>query len=140
MKIFTYLLIWIAFILIVGCDSSQDLQKNGSSVSSNHPCLDELLIHGGEIAYKTYCVGCHGENGDGQGEAARFLYPRPRNFQTARFKFSSTRAGQLPTDEDLQRTILRGLEGTAMPAYPLIPQKTVDALSQYIKTFSPKWK
>lgn len=97
------------------------------------------MIRKGTMAYQTYCVGCHGENGDGQGEAAKFLHPKPRNFQTANYKFSSTRAGQLPTDTDLNRAIFSGLNGTAMPSYPLLPQKTIDALIQTIKTFSPKW-
>ena len=139
MKILTYFISGFASILITECDSRGDFQKSGSPTSSNQPYLDDLMIHNGEIAYKTYCIGCHGENGDGGGEAAIFLHPRPRNFQTANFKFSSTRAGQLPTDKDLQRTILQGLMGTSMPAYPLLPQKTVDAQIQYIKTFSPKW-
>lgn len=97
------------------------------------------LVEEGRAAYATYCVGCHGENGDGNGESARFFHPRPRNFQEAKFKFSTTRSGRLPTDEDLRRTITRGLKGTAMPGWDLLPARTVTALIAYIKTFSPKW-
>ncbi|MFQ5414694.1 MAG: c-type cytochrome, partial [Phycisphaerae bacterium] len=60
--------------------------------------------------------------------------------QSGSFKFSSTRAGRLPTDEDLRRTITRGLKASAMPAWDLLPARTVDALIAYIKTFSPKWR
>jgi len=98
------------------------------------------LIEEGKNAYAIYCVGCHGVEGDGNGRAARFLHPRPRNFQKANFKFSTTRAGRLPTDEDLRRTIVHGLKGSAMPGWDMIPTRTVTALIAYIKTFSPKWE
>ena len=97
------------------------------------------LVEEGRGAYLTYCVGCHGVAGDGRGEAARFLSPLPRDFQTASFKFSSTRSGRLPTDDDLRRSIRDGLRGSAMPGWDLLPARTIDALIVYIKTFSPRW-
>lgn len=100
----------------------------------------EALVLEGKVAYERYCVGCHGVEGDGKGDAAGFLHPRPRNFQIANYKFSSTRSGQLPTDEDLRRSIRNGLKGSAMPAWNLLPDRTIDALIAYIKTFSPKWQ
>lgn len=106
----------------------------GSQTSSSTSMVDT-----GRDAYATYCVGCHGRDGDGHGQAARFLSPKPTNFQTAKFKFSSTRAGRLPTDEDLRRTIREGLRGSAMPGWKLLPVETVNALIAYLKTFSPRW-
>lgn len=100
----------------------------------------ETLIAEGESAYQRYCVGCHGVEGDGAGPAAKFLFPKPRNFKLAHFKFSSTRSGLLPIDADLKRTIRNGLKGTAMPHFEFLPDRTLDALVAYIKTFSPKWK
>lgn len=102
--------------------------------------LDESLIAEGRLAYERYCIGCHGAQGDGNGDAAVFLNPKPRNFVNAQYKFSSTRSGQLPKDEDLKRTIKNGLRGSAMPAFNLLPERKVDALVAYLKTFSPKWK
>ncbi|MFQ5430355.1 MAG: c-type cytochrome [Phycisphaerae bacterium] len=98
------------------------------------------LVKRGEAAYRLHCIGCHGAEGDGKGEAAKFFKPSPRNFVAANFKFSSTRSGRLPTDDDLRRTITHGLRGSAMPPFKLLPNATVDALIAYIKTFSPKWK
>ena len=98
------------------------------------------LVGDGRAAFDQYCVGCHGEKGDGKGEAAKFFDPKPRNFVIADFKFSSTRSGSLPTDADLKRTITEGLRGSAMPPFALLPERTKDALIAYIKTFSPKWK
>jgi len=97
-------------------------------------------VEEGEIVYERYCIGCHGPAGDGNGEAARFLHPRPRNFKEANFKYSSTPFGELPTDDDLRRTIRKGLRGTAMPAFDLLPDRSVGAVIAYIKTFSPKWE
>ena len=102
--------------------------------------MQTTLEEEGQQAYLSYCAGCHGLNGDGNGEAARFLAPRPRNFQASNFKFSSTRSGQLPTDEDLKRSIVQGLKGSAMPGWDLLPARTIDALIAYLKTFSPKWE
>ncbi|MFQ5492063.1 MAG: c-type cytochrome [Phycisphaerae bacterium] len=102
--------------------------------------LQTSLVEEGRATYLQYCVGCHGPDGDGKGEAARFFHPTPRNFQKANFKFSSTRSGQLPTDADLRRTILNGLKGSAMPPFELLPARSVDGLIAYVKTFSPKWR
>ena len=37
----------------------------------------------GETQYKTLCVSCHGEKGDGAGAAAAALTPKPTNFTDA---------------------------------------------------------
>lgn len=92
--------------------------------------------------YQRRCAGCHGENGDGNGPAARFLDPKPRDFTTGIFKFRSTQGGpnSLPSDQDLFITITHGLWGTAMPAWYNIPPDERLAVIQYIKTFSDRWQ
>jgi cytochrome c553 len=60
--------------------------------------------------YRRYCVGCHGELGDGEGENAQWLEPKPRNFTLGIFKCRSTTTGTLPLDSDLFDTIGRGLD------------------------------
>ncbi len=37
----------------------------------------------GETSYKTLCVACHGEKGDGNGPAGAALNPKPTNFTDA---------------------------------------------------------
>jgi len=81
------------------------------------PERDAASIEAGRIVYDTYCWTCHGEHGDGKGTAAPYLFPRPREFTLASYKLRSTGSGELPTDEDLYRTITLGLPGTAMPAW-----------------------
>jgi cytochrome c oxidase cbb3-type subunit 2 len=94
----------------------------------------------GKRDYRRWCVGCHGAEGNGEGENAPYVDPRPRDFTTALFRWRSTPTGTLPTDEDLYNTITRGIVDTLMPTWrPLTPQTRVDLLA-YIKTFSPKWQ
>jgi len=128
-----------SLLLLCVCASETDVDTSRPASLQTDRATLPPLIEEGRVAYGTYCVGCHGEAGDGRGEAARFLHPKPRDFQKANFKFSSTRSGRLPTDDDLRRTIVEGLRGSAMPGWSLLPDRTVTALIAYIKTFSQKW-
>jgi len=93
-----------------------------------------------EMNYRRYCVGCHGVLGDGDGENAVWLDPKPRNFTLATFKCRSTPSGTLPTDEDLYDTIGRGLQSSNMPPWnPLSSQQRIDLVA-YVKHFSERWK
>ncbi len=56
---------------------------------------------GGLVLYRRFCVGCHGPAGDGTGENAQWIDPKPRDFTLAVFKCRSTPTGTLPTDDDL---------------------------------------
>lgn len=99
------------------------------------PASPEWIEQGKDV-YMRRCVGCHGVKGDGNGPAATFTDPRPRNFQDGIFKFRVTPSGSLPTDGDLFRTITRGVRGTAMPSWHELPEKDRWAVIQFIKTFS----
>jgi mono/diheme cytochrome c family protein len=93
----------------------------------------------GKKDYRRFCVGCHGPAGDGMGENAQWIEPKPRDFTTAVFKCRSTPTGTLPTDEDLYHSIERGFASTNMPSWlPLTGQARADLVA-YIKTFSPRW-
>src|SRR5207245_9732077 len=70
--------------------------------------------------YNHACAWCHGRDGRGDGPAAfsinKYLSPRPRDLTLGRFKLRSTPSGELPTDEDLLRTLERGSPGY-MPSF-----------------------
>jgi cytochrome c oxidase cbb3-type subunit 2 len=68
------------------------------------------------------------------------LIVKPRDFTKGIFKFRSTPSGALPTDEDLYRTISRGVYGTSMPDWSLLTERDRLAVIQYIKTFYPEWQ
>ncbi len=91
----------------------------------------------GRPAYRAYCAPCHGLKGDGEGPAARWLDPPPRDFTRGEYKWRSTASGRLPTDADLLRTIDRGVRGTPMPAWgERLPERTRRALVEVVKAFS----
>lgn len=93
----------------------------------------------GKQVYARYCIGCHGEKGDGKGKGSPLLVVKPRDFTSGTFKFKSTPTGSLPTDDDLLRTVTRGLPGSAMPAYPLVSEQERRAVIAYVRAFSARW-
>lgn len=125
--------------LLTGCKSGEEVDTSKPSRFGFQTSIQNSLLAEGKLHYDRYCVGCHGDKGDGNGAAAVFLNPKPRNFIKAEFKFSSTRSGQLPTDADLKRTLRNGLRGSAMPAFNLLPDRSIEALIVYLKSFSPAW-
>lgn len=93
----------------------------------------------GKHVYERHCAVCHGLSGDGNGEAAARLRTKPADFTTGRYKLRSTVSGAPPTDEDLLRTLARGVRGTAM-----VPQAHLGAAEQravvaYLKLLSPRF-
>jgi cytochrome c oxidase cbb3-type subunit 2 len=92
------------------------------------------LVELGRQTYTKHCVACHGPDGRGEGEAAYLLYPRPRDLTVAQFRLVST-WDRLPTNEDLYRTISRGMPGSAMPSWAHLPEETRWGLVHYVKTF-----
>jgi mono/diheme cytochrome c family protein len=86
----------------------------------------------GQELYAGNCAGCHGEKGDGKGPAARFLYPRPRDFGEAKFRLVST-SNMLPSDEDLKRVIRQGMPGSAMFAFEHLGDEAVDKLVKQVR-------
>src|SRR5271155_1428194 len=94
---------------------------------------------GGLVLYRRFCVGCHGPAGDGNGENAQWIDPKPRDFTLAVFKCRSTPTGTLPTDDDLYKAVTRGFDYTNMPAWrPLTDQQRANLVAA-VKSFSPRW-
>lgn len=122
--------------LAAGCELTIDWNPGQVAHGRTSTVVRKLEL--GRETYANYCVGCHGETGDGAGPAARFLEPRPRDFRGGRLKFTTVESGQPPRDEDYLRTITEGLAGTAMPAFPLLTSTEREALVAYVKTFRKK--
>jgi cytochrome c oxidase cbb3-type subunit I/II len=93
----------------------------------------------GKKLYRRFCVGCHGPAGDGNGENAPWIDPKPRDFTAATFKCRSTPTGTLPTDDDLYQSVARGFTNSNMPHWDALPSQNRIDLVAYIKTFSPRW-
>src|SRR5688572_20107687 len=71
----------------------------------------------GKELYARWCSGCHGDGGAGDGFAAPYMIPRPRDLTLGNFYVRSTATGEVPTDADLRRTISDGFPGTAMSGW-----------------------
>ena len=94
----------------------------------------------GRAIYELTCVICHGRKGDGTGHMAHMLTTQPRDFTRGVYKFRSTPNGKLPTNEDLFKTVSRGLHGTAMPPWLVLNTEQKWSIVYYIKTFSNRFK
>jgi mono/diheme cytochrome c family protein len=77
--------------------------------------------------FANHCAACHGEKGDGNGPAARFLDPKPRDFGEAKFRIVTT-TNQIPCDADLKRVVTNGMPGSAMFPFGHLGDQDVSAL------------
>lgn len=81
----------------------------------------------GKQLYEAQCAGCHGQSGDGKGEAASSMRTQPRNLSDQDWQ-----AGR--SDQQLAHTIQAGLPGTAMPAFGGdLTAGQVDAVVGYLR-------
>jgi len=114
------------------CDAGN---PSGVRVGVNYSLYEQ-----GRYVYQQNCLICHGDRGDGNGEMAKDLPVKPRSFREGFFKFRSTPYDKLPTDDDLRRTITGGLSGTTMGMYNQLGEKNLDAVIEYLKSFSRRWR
>lgn len=92
------------------------------------------VLERGQSLYQQNCAGCHGPEGRGDGPAAAYLFPKPRDFGRGKFRITSGRSGDLPTEQDLFRIVTDGMPGSAMPSWELLPETDRWALVKYVKT------
>jgi mono/diheme cytochrome c family protein len=133
---------WCVLVLASGCARSTPSPGASGVIEHNVSptqalAASEELLALGRTTYEKECTACHGPAGDGLGAAAYLLYPRPRDFTTGQFRLIST-WDNVPTDEDLFRTISRGMPGSAMPSWAHLSEETRWGLVHYVKGFSKR--
>jgi mono/diheme cytochrome c family protein len=139
-KLTRLLMVIIAFLVMPGLASAQEMQSHVGKVTGHSESGKQLFYR--------YCWGCHGFRGDGNGEnwlptgsfSNPYLNIQPRNFVAASFKCRSTPTGTLPTDEDLYDAIKRGFVMSNMPSWITLTAQNRADLVAFIKTLSPRWK
>lgn len=90
------------------------------------PDLPETTAVGeGQRLFATYCFGCHGATGEGDGPAAASLRPRPANLTAHRY-----------AKDQLAYTLWNGVAGTAMPAWRDMRLDRMAALVAYVGSLS----
>jgi mono/diheme cytochrome c family protein/plastocyanin len=149
----------VAVVLAVGCKREANQQQSatpGDVPNASAPAMARVtfsdlpvppkpdgtpqIIEHGKTVYAQNCAVCHGVNGDGNGDAAAFLLPKPRNFVAAKYRLRSTPTGQLPTDGDLFRSVSLGMPGTPMPPWKrMLSDDDRWSVVEYIKAFSPRF-
>ena len=132
MNLKTLLLPFMA-LLLVSCNGSE-FQETKIFAGDKHITASTLNL--GKATYQEYCISCHGEKGMGDGVASKGMYPPPRNLTLGIYKFADVVSGELPRDEDFERIIRHGLNGTAMLPWDISDER-LSAVIQYIKTFAP---
>lgn len=97
----------------------------------------------GHRIYDRACVWCHGTEGKGDGPSGwsigRYAAPRPRDFTAESYKLRSTPSGELPTDQDLFRTITQGIPGF-MPSYRSLNEQERWQVIAYLKSLNPAFE
>jgi DMSO reductase family type II enzyme heme b subunit len=138
----------LASVVIVGCARreappkaepvTEALTAAAEETSTSPPAAKTAATAGQPGAAKTlyvqHCSACHGERGDGQGLAARFVFPKPRNFRGGLFRLVSTTNG-VPTKDDIVSVLKRGMPGSAMPPWPKLRDEELELLAGYVVDF-----
>jgi cytochrome c len=93
----------------------------------------------GQRVYNRNCAFCHGFSGNGVGAAAPLFLQAPRDFTKGVYKLRSTGSGKLPSDDDLARSVVRGLPGSGMVPQDHLSGREVTAVVEYIKSLSPRF-
>lgn len=104
--------------------------------SGPEPAVDDALRARGAGLFAQHCATCHGTRGDGTGPTAAQLQHPPANFTIGSYELRTTEHEALPTDVDLFRTITRGVHGTAMPPWFVLPESDRWALAVHLKSLS----
>ncbi len=100
---------------------------------------DPAQLADGSELYRKHCMHCHGVAGDGRGPTAPWVHPHPRDYRTGLFKFISTSTDlnyRKPRRDDLTRVLMKGIDGTSMPTFNVLPRKEIDALVSYVMHLS----
>lgn len=122
----------VVFLFLPGCRSSTPEKPRVPAVKDdadkpvkNLATTDDTSP--GRQLYLRNCAACHGEKGDGEGIAAKYVFPKPRDFRAGRFRLIST-SNNVPLREDLHAVLLRGMPGSSMPPWGQLSQQDRDLL------------
>ncbi len=85
----------------------------------------------GRRLYVAHCSVCHGPEGDGNGLAARHLFPLPRDLRWESSRLVGTTNG-VPSLDDTMNVLRRGIPGTSMPSYASLDENELRLLADEV--------
>lgn len=120
----------IAVILLLCAMSCRRANRPASAVAVSRPNQYELQL--GKEVYQSYCIGCHGDSGAGDGFNAFSLDPHPRDLGDPVFQKGKSNA-------DLADAIRRGGAGVGLtslmpPWGHTLDDRHIDAVVLYIRS------
>ena len=84
--------------------------------------------------FGTHCASCHGSGGEGDGPAAEYLLPRPRDFIGSPFRYATRGGNRNQVILDLQRIITQGVPRSAMPGFgDVLSEPSIAGLARYVE-------
>lgn len=98
--------------------------------------LSPVTLAAGSRVYGRLCANCHGLTGDGRGPVGPWSYPYPRDFRAGAFKVAV--GDSKPTADQMVTLLRRGVPGSAMPVYDLLPEADVRAVAAYVVHLSQR--
>jgi mono/diheme cytochrome c family protein len=129
------ILVLVGAVAFIGCKKSSPDQapvvEKAGPVAARDAAAGGPASHG-KALFDNHCAQCHGERGDGQGLAARFLYPKPRDFREGKYRLITT-SNRLPSDDDLMQVITRGMPGSAMIPFGHLAEADRRLLVAYVR-------
>lgn len=142
-------LVGFLVFMLSGCGQVREsgdttrIGKEAEDISWTHfnpptpPKFTPELVARGKKIFEANCAACHGMEGNAQGLCSAFIVPHPRDFTKGIFRFKTTPGDEMPTDQDLFRTVSCGLHGTGMPPWRyILSEDDRWAVINYVKTFS----
>jgi len=120
-------LIFASLLLLASCRRTA---RSPETVAPPHPSMYEMEIC--KQTFQTYCAGCHGDTGQGDGFNSFSLDPHPRDLGDPAFQKSKSNA-------DLADTIRRGGAGVGLsslmpPWGRTLDARHVDAVVLYVRS------
>jgi mono/diheme cytochrome c family protein len=114
--------IYSIYFSIASCSGGEEENRAGTPEIS----VREIAA-GRELFIEHGCASCHGETGRGDGPFGELTSARDL------WRESSFRSGSNP--DQIERSIIEGVSGSAMPSYPQLPTREVRLLAAYIRSF-----
>jgi mono/diheme cytochrome c family protein len=124
------IVIILLVVLLLVATSCRRANRPASAVAIPRPTQYELRL--GKDVYQSYCVGCHGDSGAGDGFNAFNLDPHPRDLGDPAFQKGKSNA-------DLADAIRRGGAGVGLtslmpPWGHTLDDRHIDAVVLYIRS------